>query len=136
METQGGGQYQQTRNEESKSPDRGKSKLQLPLSCDPPGPTNPTKQLVWIVSYRLLPLCTISLRQKSVSRLNPLHRLLSRIGIRSAYFSNATRSAAVPWLTLVSGLRKHRAYGQKPHSSLSKPRRPGRSRRANVRKHL
>src|SRR5690349_9561192 len=26
------------------------TKLQLPLSCDPPGPTNPAKQLVWIVS--------------------------------------------------------------------------------------
>lgn len=27
-----------------------KSKLQLPMSCDPPGPGNPAKQLVWIVS--------------------------------------------------------------------------------------
>lgn len=25
-------------------------KLQLPLSCDPAGPHNPPKQLVWIVS--------------------------------------------------------------------------------------
>jgi hypothetical protein len=25
-------------------------KLQLPVSCDPPGPSNPPKQLVWIVS--------------------------------------------------------------------------------------
>jgi len=32
------------------------SKLQLPLSCDPPGPGNPTKQLVWIVSARTLTL--------------------------------------------------------------------------------
>ncbi|PMD14863.1 NAD(P)-binding protein [Hyaloscypha hepaticicola] len=30
---------------ESKPP----SKLQLPMSCDPPGPGNPAKQLVWIV---------------------------------------------------------------------------------------
>lgn len=30
-----------------------KSKLQLPLSCDPPGPGNPAKQLVWIVSLFL-----------------------------------------------------------------------------------
>jgi hypothetical protein len=28
------------------------SKLQLPMSCDPPGPGNPAKQLVWIVSDR------------------------------------------------------------------------------------
>lgn len=27
-----------------------KAKLQLPMSCDPPGPNNPPKQLVWIVS--------------------------------------------------------------------------------------
>ena len=26
------------------------SKLQLPLSCDPPSPQNPTKQRVWVVS--------------------------------------------------------------------------------------
>jgi hypothetical protein len=34
------------------SPTEGgsKGKLQLPLSCDPPGPGNPVKQLVWIVS--------------------------------------------------------------------------------------
>jgi hypothetical protein len=25
-------------------------KLQLPPSCDPPGPGNPVKQMVWIVS--------------------------------------------------------------------------------------
>jgi hypothetical protein len=35
----------------SSPPDGGnKGKLQLPLSCDPPGPANPVKQLVWIVS--------------------------------------------------------------------------------------
>ena len=33
------------------SPDsKPPSKLQLPMSCDPPGPGNPAKQLVWIVS--------------------------------------------------------------------------------------
>ena len=26
------------------------AKLQLPMSCDPPGPQNPPKQLVWVVS--------------------------------------------------------------------------------------
>jgi hypothetical protein len=32
------------------SPDsKPPSKLQLPVSCDPPGPGNPAKQLVWIV---------------------------------------------------------------------------------------
>lgn len=31
-----------------------KSKLQLPVSCDPPGPGNPAKQMVWIVSSSLL----------------------------------------------------------------------------------
>lgn len=29
------------------------SKLQLPASCDPPGPSNPPKQLVWIVSLNV-----------------------------------------------------------------------------------
>lgn len=32
------------------SPDTHKTKLQLPMSCDPPGLGNPAKQLVWIVS--------------------------------------------------------------------------------------
>jgi hypothetical protein len=27
------------------------SKLQLPMSCDPPVPGNPAKQLVWIVCF-------------------------------------------------------------------------------------
>lgn len=37
------------------SPDsNAKSKLQLPLSCDPPGPANPVKQLVWIVRIPIL----------------------------------------------------------------------------------
>ena len=31
------------------SPESSKAKLQLPLSVDPPGPSNPQKQLVWIV---------------------------------------------------------------------------------------
>ena len=30
-----------------------KPKLQLPMSCDPPGPGNPAKQMVWIVSVVL-----------------------------------------------------------------------------------
>lgn len=34
--------------------DLGKTKLQLPLSCDPPGSNNPPKQLVWIVSRILV----------------------------------------------------------------------------------
>lgn len=29
-------------------------KLQLPLSCDPPGPSNPPKQLVWVVGILLM----------------------------------------------------------------------------------
>tara|TARA_R110002060_G_scaffold4396_15_gene6963 strand:+ start:457 stop:654 length:198 start_codon:yes stop_codon:yes gene_type:complete len=32
------------------SPDSSKSKLQLPVTCDPPGPGNPAKQMVWVVS--------------------------------------------------------------------------------------
>jgi len=36
------------------SPENSKGKLQLPLSCDPPGPSNPPKQLVWIVSTLLI----------------------------------------------------------------------------------
>jgi NAD(P)-dependent dehydrogenase (short-subunit alcohol dehydrogenase family) len=31
-------------------PKDGRSKLQLPLSCDPPGAANPAKQLIWLVS--------------------------------------------------------------------------------------
>ncbi|KAF8865784.1 NAD(P)-binding protein [Acephala macrosclerotiorum] len=34
---------------ESSNSANAKSKLQLPMSCDPPGPGNPAKQLVWIV---------------------------------------------------------------------------------------
>ncbi|KAH8683072.1 hypothetical protein BGZ60DRAFT_467432 [Tricladium varicosporioides] len=30
-------------------PEGNKMKLQLPMSCDPPGPQNPVKQLVWII---------------------------------------------------------------------------------------
>jgi hypothetical protein len=36
-----------------------KPKLQLPVSCDPPGPSNPAKQMVWIVS--LHPPCEVSI---------------------------------------------------------------------------
>jgi hypothetical protein len=43
MEGQDGGQ-------DAKQVARLTGKLQLPLSCDPPGPDNPPKQLVWIVS--------------------------------------------------------------------------------------
>jgi hypothetical protein len=43
---------------ESKPP----SKLQLPISCDPPGPGNPAKQLVWIVGP-LLPYLQLQLGQ-------------------------------------------------------------------------
>ena len=32
------------------------SKLQLPMNCDPPGPGNPAKQLVWIVRPSCSPL--------------------------------------------------------------------------------
>ena len=31
-----------------------KSKLQLPLSCDPPSPQNPAKRRVWVVSLQRL----------------------------------------------------------------------------------
>jgi hypothetical protein len=51
MDAQDGAQFEQSQNNgEAMSPDSTKSKLQLPLSCDPPGPANPAKQLVWIVS--------------------------------------------------------------------------------------
>jgi len=39
---------------ESSSSSSHKPKLQLPSSVDPPGPTNPPKQLVWIVRSLLL----------------------------------------------------------------------------------
>ena len=46
-------------NVEGMSPPSVKdNKLQLPMSCDPPGPTNPLKQLVWIVSEKHLLLLT------------------------------------------------------------------------------
>ena len=67
MEAQGGGQNKQTSNEESKSPERSKTKLQLPVSCDPPGPANLPKQLVWIVSYHFMPLCVIARDEGSLS---------------------------------------------------------------------
>ena len=35
------------------------SKLQLPLSCDPPGPQNPAKQRVWVVSLPQLSLLNL-----------------------------------------------------------------------------
>lgn len=35
---------------------RPDTKLQLPASCDPPGPQNPPEQLVWVVCLRLLPM--------------------------------------------------------------------------------
>jgi hypothetical protein len=50
MEAQDGGHYEQTRNGDAMSPESNKTKLQLPLSCEPPGTGNPAKQLVWIVS--------------------------------------------------------------------------------------
>jgi len=57
MDTQDGGQYEQ-RQHHSKDhlPEGIKSKLQLPLSCDPPGPANPAKRLVWIVSRKVVSL--------------------------------------------------------------------------------
>lgn len=49
------GQHEQSQNGNAMSPESSKSskssKLQLPMSCDPPGPANPAKQLVWIVSH-------------------------------------------------------------------------------------
>ena len=47
MDTQDGAQ---SPDGAAMSPDSGRGKLQLPLSCDPPGLGNPAKQLVWIVS--------------------------------------------------------------------------------------
>lgn len=44
------------RAEQASSPGRVKHelKVELPSSCDPPGPNNPPKQLVWIVSQQFL----------------------------------------------------------------------------------
>lgn len=67
METQigTGGQFDVNRyinGERAMSPESSKPKLQLPPSCDPPGPGNPAKQLVWIVSVllHLLPRSTFA----------------------------------------------------------------------------
>jgi hypothetical protein len=49
MEAQDGGLVEYN-GDAAMSPESIKTKLQLPLSCDPPGPGNPPKQLVWIVS--------------------------------------------------------------------------------------
>jgi hypothetical protein len=42
------------RTEQNMSPGRARHelKVELPSSCDPPGPNNPPKQLVWIVSQQ------------------------------------------------------------------------------------
>jgi hypothetical protein len=50
MDFHDGGHFSLDHNEAAMSPDSSKTKLQLPLSCDPPGPSNLSKQLVWIVS--------------------------------------------------------------------------------------
>lgn len=42
-------------------------KVGLPLSCDPPGPNNPPKQLVWIVSRWLFSLLTCFRGRQSAS---------------------------------------------------------------------
>ena len=60
MEAQDEGQYEHSQNGETMSPESSSKKgLQLPMSCDPPGPANPVKQLVWIVSYGILYSCPI-----------------------------------------------------------------------------
>jgi len=64
MEAQDGAgvQFNISGNGDVTSPESAKPKLQLPLSCDPPGPSNPAKQLVWIVSgvpYIHMDLCKI-----------------------------------------------------------------------------
>jgi hypothetical protein len=56
----GGAIHDQNNTSDSMSPEgtssnagaasSSKGKLQLPLSCDPPGPGNPPKKLVWVVS--------------------------------------------------------------------------------------
>jgi hypothetical protein len=61
MDPQDAAQFEQCHNNgEAMSPESSKSKLQLPLSCDPPGPANPAKQLVWIVSGLYTPLCSLN----------------------------------------------------------------------------
>jgi hypothetical protein len=67
MEGHNGGHFEQTQNGDAMSPESNKTKLQLPMSCDPPGPGNPQKQLVWIVSYLVtalegLPATTVVLQ--------------------------------------------------------------------------
>ena len=60
MEAQDEGQYEHSQNGETMSPESSSKKgLQLPMSCDPPGPANPAKQLVWIVSIWYLCSCSI-----------------------------------------------------------------------------
>jgi len=51
MEAPDGAQYEASQNGDGSSPESSKAKLQLPISVDPPGPGNPVKQLVWIVSH-------------------------------------------------------------------------------------
>jgi hypothetical protein len=53
MEFQDGAGEENVKIADTSSPNESgssKGKLQLPLSCDPPGPANPAKPLVWIVS--------------------------------------------------------------------------------------
>lgn len=110
MEAQDGGHFEGTQNGDTMSPDSIKTKLQLPMSCDPPGPGNPPKQLVWIVSYLPIP--------KSLSQLPR-----GFLEVRSS-------------LTQHPGLRQYRTYGKKPSEILSQPRRPRGSSWTNLRKYL
>lgn len=66
--------HEHFRNGDSKQPESSKATakfplkdLQLPLSCHPPGPTNPAKRLVWIVSLQFLPS---SLKLQSYIQVN------------------------------------------------------------------
>jgi hypothetical protein len=51
------GHFGLNQNGTAMSPDSSKAKLQLPLSCDPPSPSNPPKQLVWIVCAGFIFTC-------------------------------------------------------------------------------
>ncbi len=60
------------------------TKLHLPMSCDPPGPNNPPKQLVWIVSGRFHCIITVP----SIFQINLLHHYFSFLNLavmRCAY---------------------------------------------------
>ena len=104
------------------SPDSSaKPKLQLPVSCDPPSPGNPAKQMVWIVSTYVSEGNLPEKKRKD----NP--HGVAKIGGLYALGDNT--------LTTSSDLWQYGPHGSIPRPLLSQPRRFRRRCWAYLRKH-